>query len=75
MSSEQIGEPFIAVIVSWLALAPGQLRFGEGAFRDERSYTIPRWRERVIRSIALAIALVVWLDLFLQVTGRPRLLH
>ncbi len=65
---------WFATFFSVFVLKPGPLRL-RGALSRGPSHTVDRPNSLIIRGVSLAIALLVWIDLTLILTGRPPILH
>ena len=71
---EIVSDIWIAGFCSVLALMPGPLRV-RGAFSRGPYHTVHRPNALIIRGVALVIAVLVWIDLALILSGKPRILH
>jgi hypothetical protein len=74
---EMFAHIWFGAICTFLGLMPGPIRIrGKGSrFNHEAGFVVPPRRAIVLRGVALVIAAVIWIDLFLLLTGRPTLLH
>jgi hypothetical protein len=64
-----------AALCSAFSFTPGPMHL-RGVFnRIWPQHTVARPYELIVRGVALIIALLVWIDLALTLTGRTRILH
>jgi hypothetical protein len=71
---EIVGHIWFATFCSVLALKPGPLRI-RGALSRGPWHTVERPNALIIRGVSLVIAVIVWINLALILTGRPPILH
>ena len=71
---EYVARVWFALFFSALAFAPRPLKM-RGAFSRGPWLTSEPWNERVIRGLALGIAVIIWLDPLLATTGRQPILR
>jgi hypothetical protein len=67
-----IAEAWFAATTLWMALTPGRLKVGprRGPFHEMHPTS-----ERIIRTIALVIGVIILANLLVRLTGRPPFLH
>jgi len=71
---KHFAELWFSAFALWIALSPRPLKFRRGR-RSPDFDTVPRWRENVIRTVALVIGLTILADVIVQLAGRPPFLH
>ena len=72
---EIVFQVLFAALCSVFAFQPGPMRFRGVLNRVWPQHTVARPYELIVRGVVLFIALLVWIDLALRLTGRARILH